>query len=118
MAIKRAQLDSPAVLAIYTDLLAAVGWKPDDPRVPELADRLASFLDSTSAENPRDYDQEFDLDDELVYLLVSVFIDALPIARRLLRLLEERGWYGWTRLERFDIRTTDRCRPTTEPGAE
>ena len=107
MALKRTQLDSPAVLAIYNDLLAAADWQPDDPRVPALADRLASFLDTTSADDPRDYDEEFDLDDELVDLLDSVFIDALPIARRLLEMLQERGWAGWTRLERIDTHNTD-----------
>ena len=43
----------------------------------------------------------FALDDELVELLDDVFINALPVARRLLSLLEERGWMGWTRLRRI-----------------
>jgi hypothetical protein len=34
-------------------------------------------------------------------LLDEVFVNAVPIARRLLRLLEERGWTGWTQLERI-----------------
>jgi hypothetical protein len=41
------------------------------------------------------------LDDELVVLLDEMFVNAVPIARRLLRLLEERGWRGWTQLERI-----------------
>lgn len=43
---------------------------------------------------------EFALDDELVTLLDEVFLNAVPVARRLLGLLEERGWTGWTRIER------------------
>ena len=39
--------------------------------------------------------------DELVELLDSVFLESVPIARRLMDLLEERGWRGWTRLERI-----------------
>jgi hypothetical protein len=31
-----------------------------------------------------------------------VFINAVPVARQLLRLLEERGWTGWTKLERIN----------------
>jgi hypothetical protein len=36
---------------------------------------------------------------ELVELLDSFFVDAVPVARRLMQLLEERGWSGWTQLE-------------------
>ena len=43
---------------------------------------------------------DFDLDDELVALLDEVFVNAVPVARRLMRLLEARGWTGWTKLER------------------
>ena len=39
--------------------------------------------------------------DELAALLDSVFLDSVPIARRLMELLEERGWRGWTKLERI-----------------
>ena len=28
-------------------------------------------------------------------------VSAVPIAQRLLHLLEERGWTGWTKLERI-----------------
>jgi hypothetical protein len=35
-------------------------------------------------------------------LLDEVFLNAVPVARGLLRLLEERGWTGWTQLERID----------------
>jgi len=35
-------------------------------------------------------------------LLDEVFVNAVPVARRLLRLLEDRGWTGWTKLERID----------------
>lgn len=96
-ALKRAQLDNPAVIAFYNDLWSAVEWTPDDPRLPTLADRLVALIEATSAEE-QDGD-DFDLDDDLVDLLDSVFLDAVPIAQQLLRLLEERGWTGWTRLE-------------------
>ena len=39
--------------------------------------------------------------DELAELLDSVFLDSVPVAPRLLELLEERGWRGWTKLERI-----------------
>ena len=41
------------------------------------------------------------MSDELAELLDSVFLDSVPIAPRLLEMLEERGWRGWTKLERI-----------------
>lgn len=99
MAIKSVQLDNPAVLELYNDLWEAVDWEPDDPRLPGVADRLVTLIETTS-EEWEDHEDQFELDDDLVDLLDSVFLDSLPIAHRLLRLLEERGWTGWTRLER------------------
>lgn len=101
MAIKSAQVDDPAVLGIYTDLLGAVGWEHDDPRLPALADRLVAHIEASS-EDWEEHEAQFELDDDLVHLLDTVFLDSLPIARRLLELLEERGWTGWTRLERVE----------------
>lgn len=101
MAIKSAQLDDPAVLGIYTDLLGAIDWEADDPRLPALAYRLVALIDASS-QDWEGHEDQFELDDDLVDLLDEVFLESLPIARRLLELLEERGWTGWTRLERVD----------------
>jgi len=102
MALKSAQVDTPAVTAIYLDLVEAADWGADDPRLPAFADRLVSLIEE-SAKGWEDYDSgaDFALDDDLVELLDSVFLSSVPIAPRLLKLLEERGWTGWTRLERM-----------------
>ncbi|HZC69897.1 MAG TPA: MerR family transcriptional regulator [Jatrophihabitans sp.] len=102
MAIKQAQIDTPAGTAIYLDLVEAADWQADDPRLPAFADRLVSLIEE-SDKGWEDYDsaEDFALDDELVELLDSVFLNSVPVAPRLLRLLEERGWTGWTRLERI-----------------
>jgi hypothetical protein len=39
------------------------------------------------------------LDDKMVQLLDSAMLESAPGARRILQLLEERGWKGWTRIE-------------------
>ncbi len=36
----------------------------------------------------------------LVALLDGIFVQHVPVARELLRLLEQRGWTGWTKLQR------------------
>lgn len=108
MALKRGQIEDPAVLAIYFDLVEAADWAADDPRLTAVADRLVAMIEE-EAETWTDAQlADFTLDDELVALLDEVFVNAVPVARRLLHLLEERGWTGWTKLERIP--------PPSEPG--
>lgn len=103
MALKLAQIETPAVTAIYLDLIQAAEWEADDPRLPSIADRLALLIEESSNEwESQDSTGDFDLDDQLVELLDSIFVESVPIAPRLLALLEARGWTGWTRLERIE----------------
>lgn len=99
MALKRGQVEDPAVIAMYVDLVAAADWGADDPRLPAVADRLAAMFEEDAKQWNDDAVAAFALDDELVALLDEVFLSTVPCARRLLRLLEARGWRGWTRLE-------------------
>ncbi|WP_018636180.1 MerR family transcriptional regulator [Parafrankia elaeagni] len=110
MTLKQQQLDDPATLRFYHDLIAAAGWEADDPRVEAIADRLVALIEA-DAEGWENYDEV--MPDELAQLLDSVFLDSMPIARRLLKLLEERGWRGWTKLERISPKER-RAPPTAE----
>ncbi|QXC59396.1 MerR family transcriptional regulator [Aquihabitans sp. G128] len=102
MALKRTQIEDPAVVAMYFELVEASAWPLDDPRLPALVDRLVRMFEheehATDDGRPT---VELTLDDELVALLDEVFLEAVPIARRLLQLLEARGWTGWTDLRRL-----------------
>jgi DNA-binding transcriptional MerR regulator len=102
MAIKREQIEDPEVVDLYRRMCEAIDWQPDDPRVPALADWLAAFL--STADDWERFDAEDELDAGLVELLDSVFVEGVPVARRLMQLLEERGWAGWTQ---FEPTTTD-----------
>jgi hypothetical protein len=104
MALKRGQIEDPAVIAIYIDLVESADWDVDDPRLPAVADRLVAMFEEDAEYSSEDQIADFDLDAELVALLDEVFVNAVPIARRLLRLLEERGWTGWTKIERIRTR--------------
>jgi DNA-binding transcriptional MerR regulator len=104
MALKRAQLEDPAVTAIYFDLVNAADWDNDDPRLPTIADQLVAMFEQDADNWTENQLADFALDDELVALLDEVFINAVPVARQLLRLLEERGWIGWTKLERISTK--------------
>lgn len=98
MAMKQEQLDDPATLALYRDLAAVIEWGEDDPRVNDVVDQLVALLETADGREA-EYDAPA-ITDDLADLLDSVFLDSVPIARRLLTLLEERGWRGWTKLER------------------
>ena len=101
MALKSAQLETPAVTALYRDLVEVAEWEPDDPRLPAFADRLVALIEESSAPwEDQDAAVEFAFGDALVTLLDEVFLTTVPVAPRLLTLLEERGWRGWTNLRR------------------
>ncbi len=102
MALKRAQIEDPAVAAIYLNLVDAADWDADDPRLPVIADQLVVMIEKDADQWTEDQVADFAIDDELATLLDEVFVNAVPVARRLLLLLEERGWTGWTKLERID----------------
>jgi DNA-binding transcriptional MerR regulator len=102
MALKRGQIEDPAVTEMYFDLVEATGWDADDPRLPAVAGRLVAMFEEDAERWSEAQVADFALDDELVALLDEVFVNAVPVARELLRLLEERGWTGWTKLERID----------------
>lgn len=100
MAIKARQIEDPAVVGLYLDLVEAAGWVPGDPRLPAVADRLVSLIEAEADEWTATEMADFDLDPELVALLDGIFVQHVPVARELLRLLEQRGWTGWTKLQR------------------
>ena len=98
MELKQRQLDDPSVLDLYRELGEALGWEIDDPRVEGIADHIVRLLEAGEAAPAQD--EPDDMDDETAALLDSVFIESVPIARRLMSLVEQRGWTGWTKTER------------------
>lgn len=100
MMLKSEQLNDPAVIALYRDLVEALDWPAGDRRLDALADRIVTLFELGQDEWDEHAD-DFPLPDELVELLDSVFLANAPFASRLLALLEARGWKGWTRIERI-----------------
>lgn len=98
MAMKSQQLELPVNDEVYRELSVAIDWEPADPRLPELVDKLVAAIEATDPGDEAAW-EEFAIPDDLVRLLDEVFLTAVPIAPRLLELLEARGWTGWTRLE-------------------
>jgi DNA-binding transcriptional MerR regulator len=94
MRMKEQQLGDPGVQDLYRDLADVIGWSADDRRLPGMADRLAALF---AAIPVTDWEQGA-LPADLATLLDGVFLDSVPCAARLLTLLEERGWVGWTNI--------------------
>jgi DNA-binding transcriptional MerR regulator len=94
MRMKEQQLGDPDVRDLYRDLAEVIDWPADDTRLPAMADRLAALF---AAIPVTDWEQDA-LPADLAALLDGVFLDSVPCAARLLTLLEERGWVGWTNI--------------------
>jgi DNA-binding transcriptional MerR regulator len=98
IAEKQASLDDPDVASFYRLVSQALDWSVDDPRIIELADALEKMMERGLEEGMGEIPDEFD--DPFVDLLDNTTANSSPIAQRLLAILEERGWRGWTRVER------------------
>jgi DNA-binding transcriptional MerR regulator len=95
IAKKHEDLDDPDMVKLYTLLSGSLDQQADDAQVIEVADLMerlrirAVEAGETSAD---------DFDDQFTDLLDSM-VKSSPGARRLLAILEGRGWRGWTRIE-------------------
>jgi len=101
MAIKHAQIEHEPLRQLYLNLGDLADCTPDDPRLPELADRVAAFIEAAAAA-AEGVEEVNPLSEDLVALLDAAFLDFFPCASRLLALLEKRGWTGWTNIRRID----------------
>lgn len=98
IANKHQELDDPDMVRLYRLLSGALDWSPDDPRVVEIADVLERLM--MRAVKAGDT-STVGLDNSFVELMDTATVQSSPVARRLLAILEERGWRGWTRVERL-----------------
>ncbi len=101
---KNRQLDDPQVVRLY-QLLSAIfdSDEADDPRMQEAADIMAALAEAASETLEHDLG-EVGRDDLQFDLLDSFALESDPRAARLQDLLRERGWSGWTRMERLPQR--------------
>lgn len=97
---KREQITDPQLIEFYIILGEVLDETGDDPRLIELADRLASYLAQMADEHGDDYVDDIDIEPRLVELMDALAFGTVPHGRRLIELLKKRGWTGWTKLER------------------
>ena len=101
MVEKMESLRDPQVVRLYELLGDALDWPTGDPRLEKVADHLDDLLERDSAANGGTLPDVPDMEDSFVDLLDSMVVDN-PVAARLVELVEERGWRGWTRIERAE----------------
>jgi DNA-binding transcriptional MerR regulator len=98
---KFAQLEDPRVVRLYQVLseLSEGDAGGDDRRLVEIADTTAALFEEAYASGGADYG--VDHDDLPFDLLDALALESDPRLQRLMDLMRERGWNGWTRLERL-----------------
>lgn len=98
---KLAQLDDPQVVRLYRVLSEIFESDAgDDPRLEEAADIMADLAEQAYTSGEINLGEE--AHDDLPFdLLDALAVEYDPRAERLLDLMRERGWAGWTRLERL-----------------
>jgi DNA-binding transcriptional MerR regulator len=97
IAQKHEQLDHPDMVKLYSFLSGPLDWPLDDPRIVEIADVLERMRIRAVEAGEVGADG---FDDQFAALLDATVVESSPGARRVVAILEERGWKGWTRIER------------------
>src|SRR4051794_34685664 len=102
MVDKLAQLEDARVVRLYRLIGDLVELGPDDERLNAVADLIAEIAEE-AAERGDLGRQNDELDDDAFVALVDSFAsDSHPLVVQLQSLMAERGWSGWSRMERAD----------------
>ena len=98
MADKVAQLDNPKVVRLYQLIARVVDEWEDEQLLQETADLIHELLEEAAATGQLDWQGE---DDPAFIGLMDSFADeAHPAVARLRELVNQRGWTGWTQVEK------------------
>jgi DNA-binding transcriptional MerR regulator len=100
MADKVAQLANPNVVRLY-QLIARIAenWQ-DEELLRDTADLMSELLQRAADNGELDRQDEHMPDEAFIGLMDSFADAAHPAVARLRELIAERGWTGWTRIER------------------
>lgn len=100
MASKTAQLEDPRTVRLYRLIDELVHARIDEEKLRQVADLLAEMAQEAADRGELDRQTADMGDDAFVALLDSFAAEAHPAVERLQELLAERGWSGWSRMER------------------
>ena len=101
IAAKHAQLEDPQLVRLYRILSELLESDAADvSRAEEAADIMAGLFERAYAAGELNFDEAAH-DDLAVDVLDGLLVESDPRAVQMLDLLRERGWAGWTRVERL-----------------
>ena len=118
MVDKAAQLDDPRTVRLYGLIDEMVECGSDERRLGAVADLLVEMLEESAARGELNRYQEDMSDDAFIGLVDSFASDSQPAVERLQELLAERGWTGWSRMERAADPTTTEVTAPFDRGAQ
>ncbi|HET7069291.1 MAG TPA: MerR family transcriptional regulator [Nocardioides sp.] len=100
MTDKLVQLEDPRTVRLYRLIGELLEVGPDEQRLNTVADLIAEM--SEQAAQRGDLERQRDeMDDDGFIALVDAFAsESHPLVRRLQELMADRGWSGWSRMER------------------
>lgn len=101
IAMKQRDLDNPDMVRLYQLVNEAVHWSDDDPRIVEIVDVIEKVMRRAVEAGESGEDME---DQPFVDLMDKTAAESSPVTRRIIALLEARGWKGWTRIEQVPDR--------------
>jgi DNA-binding transcriptional MerR regulator len=105
MVDKLAQLEDPRTVQLYRLIGELLELGPDEGRLNAVADLIAEIAEQAAERGDLDRQNEEMNDDAFTALIDSFASDSHPMVERLQELMAERGWSGWTRMERADDRS-------------
>jgi DNA-binding transcriptional MerR regulator len=100
MADKVAQLADPGVVRLYQLVSRIAETGQDEELLRETADLISELLERAADRGDLDRQDEHMPDEGLVRLIDSYADASHPVVARLRELIAERGWTGWTRIEK------------------
>jgi DNA-binding transcriptional MerR regulator len=102
MTDKLAQLEDPRTVQLYLLIGELLELGPDEERLNAVADLIAEMSEQAAESGELERQREEMNDDAFVALIDAFASNSHPLVERLQELMVERGWSGWSRMERAD----------------
>lgn len=102
MADKVEQLEDPRTVQVYRLIGELLEVGLDEDRLSTVADLIVEMTEESAERGELDQHSEEIGDDAFVALIDAFAADAHPMIERLQELMAERGWTGWSHMERVD----------------
>jgi len=102
MTEKLAQLEDPRTVRLYRLIGELLEVGVDEERLNAVADLIAEMSEQAAERGDLERQHEEMNDEAYIALMDSFASESHPLVQRLQELMAERGWSGWSRMERAD----------------